>query len=91
MMMNNNTLLEICVNSINYDKSLYISRIIWYVCGFIGVIVGIPGHIFQIIISSNKTNRKQLTSIYFISIAICELVFLLGLYELYICLIRHYN
>ena len=84
MMMNNDTASEMCANNFTYDKLLHISNIVWYVFGFIGVIVGIPGHILLIIISSNKTSRKEPTSVYFIVIAIVELVFLIGLYEFYI-------
>jgi len=84
--MNNNTTLEICVNNSGYDKSLYTSDIVWHVSGFIGIIVGIPGHILQIIILSNKINKKEPTSLYFIAIAVCELIFLLGLYENFIFL-----
>ncbi len=81
MIMDNNTTLEVCVGNFSYHKSLHISNIVWHVSGLIGVIFGMPGHIFQIIISSNKANRKEPTSFYFISIAICELIFLLGLYR----------
>ncbi len=81
MIMNNNTTLEVCVGNFSYHKSLHISNIVWHVAGLIGVIVGIPGHIFQIITLSNKANRKEPMSLYFIAIAICELIFLLGLYE----------
>lgn len=77
--MFNNTTLEICVKNSNYDKLLHISNLIWQVSGFLGVIVGIPGHIFQIIILSQEKNRKQTSSLYFIAIAICETIFLLGL------------
>ncbi len=79
MIMNNNTTLEICVNNSGYDKSLYISDIVWHASGFIGIIVGVPGHILQIIISSKKIDKKEPISLYFIAIAVCELIFLLGL------------
>ncbi len=78
--MDNNTTLQICVGNFSYHTSLHISNIAWHVSGLIGVIFGIPGHLFQIIILSDKTNRKEPTSFYFIAIAICELIFLLGLY-----------
>ncbi len=84
-MNNDNTTLEICVNNSSHDKSLHISYVIWHVSGFIGIIIGIPGHIFQIIILSRKANiQKEPTSLYFIAIAICELIFLLGLYKFHI-------
>jgi hypothetical protein len=79
--MNNNTTFEICVDNSTYDTSLHISTIIWQVSGLISVIIGIPGHIIQIIILSNKSNRTEPTSLYFLAMPICELVFLLGLYE----------
>jgi hypothetical protein len=80
-MMDDNATLESCIKSFNYTKALHISTTVWFVCGFIGIIVGIPGHIFQIIISSHKTIRKEPTSLYLVAIAICELIFLIGLYE----------
>jgi len=82
-MVKNDTALEICADNLTYDKCLHISTIIWHVFGFIGIIIGIPGNILQIIISSNKTSLKEPTTLYFIAIAICELVFLIGLYEFY--------
>lgn len=83
-MMNNSTAEATCVNNFTYDTLLHISSIVWHVVGFIGVIIGIPGHIFKIIISSNKTSLKDPTSLYFIATAIVELIFLIGLYEFYI-------
>jgi hypothetical protein len=82
-MMKNETALEICDHNLTYDKFLHISTIVWHVFGFIGIIIGIPGHILQIIVSCNKTSLKEPTTLYFIAIAICELVFLIGLYEFY--------
>jgi len=82
-MMKNYTVLEICADNLTYDKVLHISSIVWHVFGFIGIIIGIPGNILQIIISSNKTSLKDPTALYLIAIAICELVFLIGLYELH--------
>ena len=84
MILTNNTTSEICNNKFNDDLSLRISNIIWQVFGLISIMIGIPGHLFQIILLSNKTNRKEPTSLYFIAIAICELVFLLGLYLVYL-------
>jgi hypothetical protein len=83
MMVNNNTTVESCIDNFSYDKALRISTFVWYVSGFIGIVIGIPGHIFQIIILSNKTSRKEPTSLYFMAIATCELIFLIGLYEFY--------
>jgi hypothetical protein len=79
--MNNNTTTEICITNFQPDKFVQITNIIWQVSGLFSVIIGIPGHLLQIILLSNKTSRKEPTSLYFIAIAICELVFLLGLYK----------
>jgi hypothetical protein len=77
----NNTILNICADNFSYNNSLDISKIVWHLCGFIGMIFGVPGHIFLIIILLNKTHRKEPTSLYFIAIAICELICLMGLYS----------
>jgi hypothetical protein len=82
-MMKNDTALEICADNLTYDQFLHISTIVWHVFGFIGIIIGIPGNILLIIILSNKTSLKEPTMLYFIAVAICELVFLIGLYEFY--------
>jgi hypothetical protein len=79
--MNNNTTTEICITNFQPDKFVQITNIIWQVSGLFSVIIGIPGHLLQIILLSNKTSRKEPTSLYFIATAICELVFLLGLYK----------
>ncbi|CAF1020125.1 unnamed protein product [Adineta steineri] len=83
MMINNNTTLEMCISNVTYDKLFHISSSLWHVFGFIGVLFGIPGHILQIIISFNKTSRKQPNSLYFIAISIVEIVFLLGIFWLW--------
>ncbi|CAF0721354.1 unnamed protein product [Adineta steineri] len=83
MMINNNTTVEICISNVTYDKLFHISSSIWHVFGFIGVLFGIPGHILQIIISFNKTSRKDPTSLYFIAMSIVDIVFLLGLFWLW--------
>ncbi len=80
MIMNNNTTTEICITNFHTDKFVQITSTIWQVSGLFSVIIGIPGHLL-IIILSNKTIRKEPTSLYFIATAICELVFLLGLYK----------
>jgi hypothetical protein len=74
----NNTTTENFQN--NYDHAVYVSNIIWRSCGLLCTIFGIPGHIFHFLIMSNKTNRKEPTSLYFLSIAISEFIFSLGLY-----------
>ncbi|CAF3107426.1 unnamed protein product [Rotaria sp. Silwood2] len=75
----NNTGIDTRSNSWNYNDALNISYIIWYTCGFLCTMFGIPGHLFQILIMSNKANRKESISLYFIATAICELIFLVGL------------
>lgn len=82
-MINNNTISEICINNISYDRYLHVSNTIWHTIGLIGIVIGIPGHIFQIILLSNKNNRKDPTLLYFIAIAICELIFLISLYDVF--------
>ncbi len=88
--MKNDTGLETCAHDLTYDKFLHISTIVWHVFGFIGIIIGIPGHILLIIILSNKASLKEPTMLYFIAIAICELVFLIGLYQFYVCLKNYF-
>lgn len=81
--MNNNTITEICILNSRSDQLVQITSIIWQIFGFLSVIFGIPGHVLQIILLSNQTWRKEPTSLYFIAISICEIVFLLGLYSQY--------
>lgn len=68
----------------NLDNAVAISFIAWRSCGILCTLFGIPGHLFLIIITTNKTNRKQPTSLYFSAIAICEIIFLLGSYKFYL-------
>lgn len=79
--MNSTTIGEDCIVESKYDQLLYLSNIIWRICGLLSVIFGVPGHCFQIILSSMKTNRQGPTRLYFIAIPFCELIFLLGLYQ----------
>ncbi|CAF1028039.1 unnamed protein product [Rotaria sordida] len=74
-----NTSIEICSNILNYNTTLHISYIVWHTCGLLCTMFGIPGHLFQILIMLNKTNRKQSISLYVIAIAIFELIFLVDL------------
>jgi hypothetical protein len=74
----NNTTVEIYPN---LDNALHISYIAWRTCGFLCILFGVPGNLFHLLITTNKTNRKEPTSLYFTAIAICELIFLFGLYE----------
>ncbi len=73
----NNTTTEIYSN---LDNAVHISYIAWRLCGFLCTLFGIPGHIFHILITTNTVNRKVPLSLYFTAIAICELIFLVGLY-----------
>ncbi len=74
----NNTTTEIYQN---LDNQMHASYIAWRTCGFLCTLFGLPGHLFQILIMSNKTNRKEPKSLYFIAIATVELIFLFGLYK----------
>ncbi|UJR08236.1 hypothetical protein I4U23_012509 [Adineta vaga] len=74
----NNTTSSICPSILNYNSAIHISYIIWRICGLLCILFGIPGHVFSIIITTNKVYRKQPVSLYFIAIAICELIFLFG-------------
>ncbi|CAF1047661.1 unnamed protein product [Adineta steineri] len=74
----NSTALEICPSILHYHNAVHISYIVWRSCGLLCIIFGIPGHLFSIIILSNKKNRKEPTSLYFLAIACCELIFLLA-------------
>ncbi|CAF2063513.1 unnamed protein product [Rotaria magnacalcarata] len=76
----NNTKIEICFNNWDYKNASRVSHIIWSVCGFLFTMLGIPGNIFVILIMSNKTNRKGSTSLYWTAIAICEIIFLTGVF-----------
>lgn len=78
MKMNNSGIVVDCINESEYDQLLYLSTIIWRICGLLSVIFGVPGHCFQIILLSIKSSRQDPTRLYYISIAICELIFLLG-------------
>jgi hypothetical protein len=73
----NNTTTD---NYSSLDHAMHVSYIAWRICGILCTLFGIPGHICSILITTNKTNRKEPTSIYFTAIAICELIFLFGLY-----------
>ncbi|CAF3475823.1 unnamed protein product [Rotaria sp. Silwood1] len=79
----NNASIEICSSKLIYNNTLHISYIIWHICGFLCTMIGTPGHLFQILIMSNQTNRKESTSLYHIAIAICELIFLFGVFWLW--------
>ncbi|CAF1169508.1 unnamed protein product [Rotaria sordida] len=78
-----NTSIEICSNILNYNTTLHISYIVWHTCGLLCTMFGIPGHLFQILIMLNKTNRKESTSLYVIAIAIFELIFLVDIFWLW--------
>lgn len=80
MMDSNNTTMGFCGDRFYYDRSISIPNIIWSVSGFICLIIGIPSHILHITVLLIATNRKETFSVYYIAIATCELVFLLGLY-----------
>jgi len=77
--MLNDTILENCNKHLESDTLLNISKIAWQICGFVSIIIGIPGHCFQIIILSTKVSRKEPTNYYLMGTAICELIFLGGL------------
>jgi hypothetical protein len=85
----NNTTTE---SQSNLDHAMHVSYIAWRICGILCTLFGVPGHIFLILITTNKTHRKEPTSLYFTGIAICELIFLFGLYlkllNLILCLIQ---
>ncbi len=74
----NNTRTEIYQS---LDNAMHISYIALQTCGFLCTFFGLPGHLFQILIFTNKTNRKESKPLYFTAIAICEFIFLLGLYK----------
>ncbi|CAF4168543.1 unnamed protein product [Rotaria sp. Silwood2] len=82
-MNHNNTTLDICAISFTYYESFHTSDIIRDIINFICVIIGVPGHVLHIVILSNKTNRKAPTSLHFIAISICELIFLIGIFWLW--------
>ena len=67
------------------DSKLYkvvsISYVVWCSFGLTCVFLGVPGHIFHMLITTKKTNRKDPTSLYFTAIAMSELIYLLGLYN----------
>lgn len=83
-MNNYNTTLEFCVNNISNGKSLFISNITWHICGFICIIIGLPGHILHFIALLIKTNRNDPNTLYLIATMICDLIFVVGWYEFYI-------
>ncbi|CAM4789199.1 unnamed protein product [Rotaria magnacalcarata] len=77
MMNYNNTTWEICVSNYNYEKSIFISGIIWNISGFCCSLIGIPGHILHIMVLSKQSCPKDPTSLYYIVFTICELIFLI--------------
>ena len=79
--MHNNTPTDLCFINVTYDQALSVTKTVWHLFGIFAVIIGIPGHILQIIILSNKNHRKDPTSLYFVAIACFEIIFLLGLYK----------
>ncbi|CAM2717532.1 unnamed protein product [Rotaria socialis] len=78
-MDNYNTTLEFCVNNISNGKSLFISNITLHICGFICIIIGLPGHIFHFIALLIKTNRNDPNTLYLIATMICDLIFVIEL------------
>lgn len=64
-----------------FDNAIFISYTTWRVSVLICVLFGVPGHLFHILITLNPKNRKEATSLYFTAIAICELIYLFGLYK----------
>ncbi|CAF2076184.1 unnamed protein product [Rotaria magnacalcarata] len=83
MMNYNNTTWEICVSNYNYEKSIFISGIIWNISGFCCSLIGIPGHILHIMVLSKQSCPKDPTSLYYIVFTICELIFLIGIFWLW--------
>lgn len=79
----NSTMEALCSNDYRHDPALRLSSFTWHCFGLLAVVFGVPGHILQIILFSKKNNQKDATSLYFIAIAICELVFLAGLFWLW--------
>lgn len=82
--MLNNTTFESCDEYFRSDTLIYISKIVWQTCGLMSIIMGVPGHCLQIILLLRKTGRKEPTHLYFIAIAICELIFLSNLFWLWL-------
>ncbi|CAF3376069.1 unnamed protein product [Rotaria socialis] len=82
-MDNYNTTLEFCVNNISNGKSLFISNITLHICGFICIIIGLPGHIFHFIALLIKTNRNDPNTLYLIATMICDLIFVIDFLWLY--------
>ena len=81
--MANNTSTTICPNMANYDTVLYVTMTIWHSFALLCTLFGVPGHAFQILIMFNRKNRKEPTSLYYVAIALCETIFLLGLYTIF--------
>lgn len=75
-MMLNETTWRNCSEHLQSDTFMNASKIVWQTCGLLSIIIGVPGHCLQIIILSMKASRKEPTHVYFIAIAICELIFL---------------
>ena len=79
----NSTTEALCLNDYRHDPALRLSSFAWHCFGLLAVAFGVPGHILQIILLFKKNNQKDATSLYFIGISICELVFLAGLFWLW--------
>ena len=79
--MNTSASFENCIVDFKSDSLVNLSRIIWRICGLSNVLIGVPGHCLLIVLLSRKSTQKEPIQLYSIAIAICELIFLLGLYR----------
>jgi hypothetical protein len=80
-MLLNNTIsitYEICFSHLNYERAVLLSQTVWHIFGFLCIVFGIPGHLFQGLIMLNKSNRKEPTSFYLAAIAVCECLYLIS-------------
>lgn len=82
-MLNNET-LDMCPNDERYDRLFQITLVIWHIFALLAIVLGVPGHIFQIIILSHKSFRQDPPSLYMIAISVCDLIFLLGLFRYFL-------
>lgn len=80
MILNNtvNMTYVVCLSHLNYEQAVHLSETVWYICGLLCAVFGIPGHLFQGLIMLNKSNRKEPISFYLVAIVACEFLYLIS-------------
>lgn len=77
--MSINQTLDMCLNDHRFNHLLKVAVILWHTCGFIAVLMGLPGHIFHIVTLCSIPHPKIPQALYMIAVSVCDLICLLGL------------